>query len=264
MSEKLKNKLIYFISLAIMIVVLYGIAYMSFMRKVDVNVMENAKFEYSGENGNATLTVTMDDSSEINQRTAAFLETVEFEASPNTELSNGDVVHVTATYDEATAEEYNFNPTHLSEDIKVSGLPDQYSSLKQIDKSYLSNILEAADQYIDDHATEIYRTEVGGSSERISLDKSRVVYSAFMKSKNSENSDRVIRIYQLTYTAGETQTELYYLVCVPEINDSDDVAEQDIYGLKAYLTDDEKNNRQYAEYVQRLYQEQYTIEEITK
>lgn len=245
-----------------MIAILLGIAYISFMRKVEVDVMSNARFTYSGENGNATLQVDTSTSG-INQRTEEFLKTVTYEVTPNSNLSNGNVVHVVASYDTSIAKEYNFKPIHLEEDVTVEGLDDQYESLKKIKKSYLKEILDAADSYLDQNARDIYRTEVNEKARSPKLEKQKVLYTAFMKSQASGTSDRVIRMYELTYSYEEEETTIYYMVCVPEINDGNEVQAQDIYGVKAYLTDDEIVNEQYVEYVDRLYAQKYVIEEIT-
>ena len=67
---------------------------------------------YVGENGNASVTVSAKQG-DLNQRTQDFLNSVQYEVSPNTDLSNRDTIHVTATYDEALANQYHYQPTYV-------------------------------------------------------------------------------------------------------------------------------------------------------
>ena len=99
-KQKIENKTIYFISLLSMVCILVLIAYFFFMRNVEIDIMENAQYSYVGENGNASVVVNPKQG-DLNQRMQDFLNSVKYEVSPNTDLSNGDTIHVTATYDEA-------------------------------------------------------------------------------------------------------------------------------------------------------------------
>ena len=55
---------------------------------------------------------------------------------------------------------------------------------------------------------------------------------------------------------------LYYTVSVPEINDGMKVDKQDIFGEKAYLSDNEWQILNFDAYIQRVYGSQYNIERI--
>ena len=54
---------------------------------------------------------------------------------------------------------------------------------------------------------------------------------------------------------------LYYMVCIPNINDSNEIDTHNIYGEKAYLTQDELDGKDFAGYVNRVYSSKYQIEE---
>ena len=261
MSDRLKKKCSYFISLSVMIAILIGIAYVGFMRKMDIDVMKNVKLEYTGENGNASLKVRNSGSS-IDQRTEAFMETVKYTADKSTDLSNGDKVEITATYDKDMAKQYNFKAINLTEEITVEGLPDQYASLSKIDRTYLEDIENAAESYVSKHSTTIYQVEVDEEADHPHLDQQTVKYACFMKSQESRNSDRVLEIVQMDYTEQNTKTTLYYMVVVPEINDSNEVTEQDIYGLKATMSSDEIQSQAFKDYVSRVFSNKYNIEDI--
>ena len=92
------------------------------------------------------------------------------------------------------------------------------------------------------------------------LDKLKIVYSAYLKSNQKNNSDRFVYIVQMNY-ASEI---LYYMVCIPNINDSDSIDTHNIYGEKAYLTQDEWNGKDFSGYVNRVYSLKYQIEQINK
>ena len=261
MSERLKNKMKYFISILLMIVLLVGIAYLGFMRKMDIDVMKNLEVEYSGENGNATLRVH-NSSASIDQRTAAFMETVKYQASPSSGLSNGDKVEITATFDKDMDKQYNFKVIHTTKEITVEDLPNQYGSLAEIKKSYIKEILAEAQDYIKDHAKEIYQVEVDEDAGQPRLEKQTVVYQSFMKSLEDGNSDRILQIVRLDYKNQNENTTLYYMVVVPEINDSQTVETKDIYGLKATMTNEEILEQAFKDYVNRVFSNSYTIEEI--
>lgn len=261
MSDKVKNKLIYFACLLGMISVLVGIAYGAFMREVDVDVMKNADFVYTGENGNATLKVK-NSGTNINQRTADFMSTVEYQVTPNSDLSNGDSVQVSATYDKSVARQYNFHPVHTKMRVKVSGLDDQYQALKDIDKNYLHDIYRSADNYIQENEETIYQVEVNEDASRPRLDSQDIVYRAFLKSKQTKTSDRILEIYKLTYTYNKKKSVIYYVVMVTEINTGKNVDPQNIYGEKANLTQDEMDNSNFDQYVSRVYSATYDIEKI--
>ena len=88
----------------------------------------------------------------------------------------------------------------------------------------------------------------------------KIVYSAYLKSNQKNNSDRFVYIVQMNY-ASEI---LYYMVCIPNINDSDSIDTHNIYGEKAYLTQDELDGKDFSGYVNRIYSLKYQIEQINK
>lgn len=253
-KSKIKNKCIYFISLLTMICILVMISYFFFMRNIEVDIMDNANFVYQGENGTATVTISAKQG-DLNQRTQDFLDTVQYEVSPNTDLSNGQTIHVTATYDEELAQEYHYSVPSTEMDVVVSGLPNRYNSIDDIPNTLVEDSKEYAQSYVEENAKNIYSLD--GQGNNASLDKVKFVYSAYLKSNASKNSDRFVYILKLHY--GEEI--IYYMVCVPNINDSNQIEEQNIYGEKAYLTQIEIDNKDYAGYVSRIFSTNYQIQE---
>ena len=231
-KQKIENKAIYFMCLLSMICILVLIAYFFFLRNVEIDIMANAQYTYVGENGNASVTVS---------------------------AKNGDTIHVTATYDEALANQYHYQPKSVETDVVVKGLANRYSALEDIPKALIQDGKDAAIDYVKDNQESIYTID-GKEDKAPGLDKMKIVYSAYLKSNQKNNSDRFVYIVQMNY-ASEI---LYYMVCIPNINDSDSIDTHNIYGEKAYLTQDEWNGKDFSGYVNRVYSLKYQIEQINK
>lgn len=257
-KQKIENKFIYFISLLGMVMILVLIAYFFFLRNVEVDIMDNAQYIYVGENGNASVVVSVKQG-ELNQRMQDFLDSVKYEVSPSSDLSNGDTIHVTATYDEALANQYHYKPKSVEADVVVEGLANRYLSLKDIPKTLIKDGENAALDYVKDNQDEIY--ELDGKEEKTpSLDKMKIVYSAYLKSNQKKNSDRFVYIVSMNYSS----EILYYMVCIPNINDSNEIDTHNIYGEKAYLTQEELDGKDFNGYVDRVYSSKYQIEQKNK
>lgn len=257
-KQKVENKFIYFISLLGMVTILVLIAYFFFLRNVEVDIMDNAQYTYVGENGNASVVVSVKQG-ELNQRMQDFLNSVKYEVSPSSDLSNGDTIHVTATYDEALANQYHYKPKSVEANVVVEGLANRYLSLKDIPKTLIKDGENAALDYVKDNQDEIY--ELDGKEEKTpSLDKMKIVYSAYLKSNQKKNSDRFVYIVSMNYSS----EILYYMVCIPNINDSNEIDTHNIYGEKAYLTQEELDGKDFNGYVDRVYSSKYQIEQKNK
>ncbi len=88
---------------------------------------------------------------ELNQRMQDFLNSVKYEVSPSSDLSNGDTIHVTATYDDALANQYHYQPKSVETDVVVEGLANRYSALKDIPKTLIKDGENAALDYVKDN-----------------------------------------------------------------------------------------------------------------
>lgn len=254
-KQKVENKFIYFISLLGMVMILVLIAYFFFLRNVEVDIMDNAQYTYVGENGNASVVVSAKQG-ELNQRMQDFLNSVKYEVSPSSDLSNGDTIHVTATYDEALANQYHYQPKSIEANVVVEGLANRYLALQDIPKTLIQDGRNAALDYVKENQDAIYKLD-GKEEKTPSLDKMKIVYSAYLKSNQKKNSDRFVYIVQMTYDS----EVLYYMVCIPNINDSNEIDTHNIYGEKAYLTQDELDSKDFNGYVDRVYSSKYQIEQ---
>ncbi|WP_270460298.1 hypothetical protein [Faecalitalea cylindroides] len=259
-SEKTKNKLIYFLALGSMCLALVLIMYNFFYKTVEVDVMKNIELVYTGENGSASVTVE-NNTEDLNQRIQEFMETVEYEVSPNSNLSNGDTIHIIATYDDELSMTYHYQPINTEKEFIVQGLNNRFESKDDIPENYLNEILTESENYITEHADEIFNLDPETApQEDVSLNNISQLYCAFLKS--TQTSDRIISVYQLDYASKEQAVTIYYLVCVPNINDGNRVIRQDIYGETAYLSSEELQNLNIESYIHRVFGTQYSIEKI--
>lgn len=254
-KQKIENKFIYFISLLGMVTILVLIAYFFFLRNVEVDIMDNAQYIYVGENGNASVVVSANQG-ELNQRMQDFLNSVKYEVSPSSDLSNGDTIHVTATYDEALANQYHYKPKSIEANVVVEGLANRYLALQDIPKTLIQDGRNAALDYVKENQDAIYKLD-GKEEKTPSLDKMKIVYSAYLKSNQKKNSDRFVYIVSMNYSS----EILYYMVCIPNINDSNEIDTHNIYGEKAYLTQEELDGKDFNGYVDRVYSSKYQIEQ---
>lgn len=257
-KQKIENKFIYFISLLGMVTILVLIAYFFFLRNVEVDIMDNAQYTYVGENGNASVVVSAKQG-ELNQRMQDFLNSVKYEVSPSSDLSNGDTIHVTATYDEALANQYHYKPKSIEANVVVEGLANRYLALQDIPKTLIQDGRNAALDYVKENQDAIYKLD-GKEEKTPSLDKMKIVYSAYLKSNQKKNSDRFVYIVSMNYSS----EILYYMVCIPNINDSNEIDTHNIYGEKAYLTQEELDGKDFNGYVDRVYSSKYQIEQKNK
>lgn len=257
-KQKVENKFIYFISLLGMVTILVLIAYFFFLRNVEVDIMDNAQYTYVGENGNASVVVSAKQG-ELNQRMQDFLNSVKYEVSPSSDLSNGDTIHVTATYDEALANQYHYKPKSIETNVVVEGLANRYLALQDIPKTLIQDGRNAALDYVKENQDAIYKLD-GKEEKTPSLDKMKIVYSAYLKSNQKKNSDRFVYIVSMNYSS----EILYYMVCIPNINDSNEIDTHNIYGEKAYLTQEELDGKDFNGYVDRVYSSKYQIEQKNK
>lgn len=261
-SDATKNKMIYFLALGSMCTLLILVMYNFFYRTIEIDIMKYARLVYTGENGSANVTVVTK-TEDFNQRTQEFLDSIEFEVSPDNNLSNGDIIHVTATYDDILANQYHYKSIHTEEDFVVEGLNNRFESKDAISSDYLDDILKQSETYIKEHAQQIYDLDPTiESKESPKLNQSKILYSTFLKSKSNQTSDRILSVFQLDYKAEDSIQTIYYLVCVPNINDGNVVQTQDIYGEKAYLSQEEFETLNFEQYIDRIFNSQYTIEKL--
>ena len=259
-EKAVKNKIIYFVALLFMCMGLFFMAYFFFLRTIEIDVTKDIDLTYIGEEGKAKVEAKCC-AVDINQRMQKFYDSIEYTITPDKNLSNGDTIIVKATYDSLLAQQYHYKPIHEEKKIVVKGLPHRYEGLIKIPDEYLERIQKTSDAYIQKEKDKIFETEFDfNKKDRVKLVQQQVVYSAFMHSTSNEKTDRVVTMYHLEFEWDGKGYSLYYVVCVPEINDNQEINEKDIYGQRAYLVEGED----YDEYIHRIYESHYRIESSLK
>lgn len=253
--EAIKNKAIYLFSLLSMCLILILVAYFFFLRTIPIDLTKNVALIYSGENGQAKVEA-LNTAEDLNQRIQEFYDSISYTVEPDKNLSNGDEITVSASYDESLSQQYHFQPTNQERVMVVSGLPNRFESKEQIDEAWIEKIQTEMDKYLNDHAKSV----LGFKENDVHLLKDELVYFAFLKSDSSDNSDRFVGMYRVEYLDKEEPKVIYYLVLVPDINESMHIETQNIYGERAYLSVEEDEQARYGEYIERVFGSQYTIE----
>lgn len=258
--EAVKNKMVYFVALLFMCMGLFFMAYFFFLRTIEIDVTKDIDLIYVGEEGKAKVEAKCS-AVDINQRMQKFYDSIEYTITPDKNLSNGDTITVKATYDPLLAQQYHYKPIHEERKIVIKGLPHRYEGLIKIPNEYLERIQKVSDAYIQKEKDKIFETEFDlNKKDRVKLIQQQAVYSAFMHSTSNEKTDRIVTMYHLEFEWDGKGYSLYYVVCVPEINDSQEINEKDIYGQRAYLVEGEA----YSEYIHRIYGSHYHIEASMK
>ena len=115
---------------------LYVTCYVLFFRTIEVDVTKNANLQFIGESSSASVKVS-NEYNTYNQRIQEFMDSITYEATPNTNLSNGDVISIIATYDEELAQQYHIQPIETTKQIVVKNLPERIQNAGEIPKVFL-------------------------------------------------------------------------------------------------------------------------------
>lgn len=278
-KKKIRDKSFFFVWMACLIFSLFFIGYFFFLRTSEVDVTKHIQLLYSGENGSATLQVKNEEIS-VNQRLQDFYDSLRYTVTPNEDLSNGDQITITTEYDHDLAQQYHLEPVNQVRIITVEGLPNRYENAQAIPQELLSTLSTHADNYLKKHLSSILENDFTDfyQAENVELDASKIIYQAFMKSNNDENSDRLIVVYQLDahgmINRSDDQKDLqslsstiYYMVVFPSINDSGVITDTSAYGEKLLVSLSEKEDEderidQLESYLQRKGKENYQIEQV--
>lgn len=196
------------------------------------------KIEYRGESGAASVTIT-NTSSNLNQRTQEFLDTIIYTITPNTKLSNGTKITVQAKYNQELAEKYHIHVINETKEITISGLDERFADVKQITKEFERNLDQIGTDYLEKNMAEILMeefTEFDRESDTKLVDQKQR-YRLFLKSLNKENKDKIIDIYQIFATGQTEQKEgkekevsIYYIITYDNINSSMQIKDESVYG----------------------------------
>jgi hypothetical protein len=230
-----KTKLIYFAFLLSVCSGLVALAYFAFLQDVKVDILAGLRLEYTGENGYASVKA-VNDAADLNQRLQTFLETIEYDVDPDQDLSNGDVLTITSTWDQEMAAEYHFIPVNTKGEAVVEGLPLRYETLEEIPEDYIKKAQEKALDHVSD------------------ADSVKLLAGAFLHS-GTDASDRLVWLVE-EVREGRT---IYELVCLPDVNTSQTIDPASIYAERAYFNEEEMAQSDWAAYLNRIFAPAYSI-----
>lgn len=221
------------------------------------------KITYTGESGSATVEITNEDHN-MNQRIQEFLDTISYRVNPKTNLSNGTILTVQATYADEIAKKYNIKVINDTIDITVEGLAERYASADLIAEDFLTTLDHRCDSYFERNMNTILQEEFTNLyiTSNPQLKEKKRLYRVFMQSINMENKDKIIDIYELTATGKINQAQdredlvdgedtIYYIITYDSINSSQLLREEDVYGEKIILGDLNPHNKEDLEMILR-------------
>ena len=235
-KDLIKNKAISIGTMVLILCILYGTCYMWFYRMIEVDLMKPIQLVYDGESGVASVSVTSDINL-VNQRIIQFYDSVTYVIEPNEQLSNGDTIKITASFDEELAQRYHIQPIHETKLVKVENLPDKIDSIFQLPYEYQKALKQRGEDYLKKNQQAIMETDFYDVDLETSLKFKQQEYVGryFLKAHDVQQHDRILDIY-LLYADGEQDNNMIcYGVTYSGINTAFDAEKVSVYGEKVYF-----------------------------
>lgn len=265
-----QSKFITVIIMIVIILALYWASYIFFLRTIEVDIIADAQIQYQGESGNAIVKVKNIERN-YNQRIQEFMDSIVYSVTPNTNLKNGDLLTITTTYNKEIARRYNIKAIHKTSNKKVSGLPVRYANGEEVSKPFLNKITKRSKGYLNSNMKNILKGDfiTFKVETQPKLHADTFLYRIFLDAKADENKDKIIDVYALDASAtqeenGEKrlQTErIFYTVTYNEINTSQTLRDENIYGEKLIITNeiDLTNYETFQAFMQNRYATMYDL-----
>lgn len=272
-KETAKSKLITSLCMLVIILGLYVTCYMLFFRTASVDITGNVTLQYHGENGTAYVKA-LNDKANYNQRIQEFMDAVQYKVTPETDLSNGDILELIATYDEELATRYHIQPINTVRDIEVSNLPERLPDIDMIPATFLTSLTTRSEEYLKKNREQILSEDftVFYITSQPKFVSSQKLYRMFLSSNDTRQKDKIIDIYAIkakgevnTSTEAEVLEEqertIYYMITYNEINTAFTITEENIYGEKIIVSVDRnlQDEAVFQDYMQEKYQDRYTL-----
>ncbi|MCD7840186.1 MAG: sigma-70 family RNA polymerase sigma factor [Erysipelotrichaceae bacterium] len=118
---------------------------------IDLLTEETISYEISGANGSGTIEATLNEEAidyNSNNDISSFLADITFSYDQQASLSNGDVVTITANYDENKADELGLKIEHDTYSVTITDLLSVYTSIDQIPDNIISELRTYSDNYL--------------------------------------------------------------------------------------------------------------------
>lgn len=211
---------------------------MWFYRTITVDLMKPAELVYDGESGVASVSVDKT-LNHVNQRITQFYESVTYDVEPKSQLSNGDTITITASYDKELAQRFHLEATQVTKEVVVSNLPDKISSIFQLPYDYQNDLKTRGEEYLLKNQTAILESDFYDVdlTSSVTFEKQEYVCRYFLKAHDSKQHDRILDVY-LIYASEKDAEEsdvIYYGVTYSGINTAFDANRVNVYGEKLYF-----------------------------
>lgn len=270
-QDVIKNKIITFIWLGLIISILFFFYYFFFFKETSVDLTKNITVQYEGASGYALVEIKNVPSS-YNQRIEEFYNSVSYSIKPNGNLKNGDVIEIEATYDRELARKYHIKIEGITKKIVVEGLNMRYQDNKEIPQAYVDDIVINSTAYLEKHIETILKEESLSfpTLTNISFQQATKVKEVFLRTEEGLNKDKFMNIYKIDVRGLDKEKKeipayIYYAIIYDDINSSMKVDTDNYYGEHINIsTSDVTNDTQLREYLQRRYKKMYTIQIIER
>lgn len=251
----------------LILIILYGVCYMWFYRTITVDLMKPIELVYEGESGIASVSV-IKDNNHVNQRITQFYDSVKYDITPNTKLSNGDTITISATYDEELAQRYHLSASNITKEVVVENLPDKIDSIFQLPYDYQKDLKSRGEEYLKKNQLSILETDFYDVDFEsfVQFEKQEFVGRYFLKAHDTKQHDRILDVYLIYAKNDEHNKEsdvIYYGVTYSGINTSFDAKHINVYGEKLYFGElkDYKDKKKLISLLKRRYH-MYDIFEV--
>ncbi len=239
-----KNKLLFLFCILFIMTSLFLTCYVFFFRTITIDVTKHMDIVYSGESGDATVTVS-NNAYNLNQRTQEFLDSITYQVSPKSKLTNGTKIKIVANYDQSLMNKYHIQVINETKEIIVEGLEERFQDATAIDTEFQKTLDVYARRYFEKNQEGILKhdfTDFYSGSHR-EMVKNERLYLVFLKADTHDNKDKVVDIYRLVAKGMvntskgkeelvEQEAELYYMITYDDINSSRKLKEQNVFGEK--------------------------------
>jgi len=260
----IKNKLLFIFCMFLIMTSLFMTCYLFFFRTVTIDVTKNAKITYDGESGSANVSVINDDHN-LNQRTQEFLDSITYQVTPKTNLSNGTIITITALYDENLASKYHIQVVNKTKTVTVEGLVERFGDISQMGDDVTATLDAYANRYFEKNMQTILQEDFSvflANSERTMTERKRC-YRVFLQALDRSNKDKIVDIYRIKAKGtikqtkdheaiGEQEVTLYYLLTYDDINTSKKWKDENVYG-EAILHQEVKDEEELKQVLHQKY-----------
>lgn len=232
----IKNKVLTISCMLAIMLSLFLVCYLFFFRSITIDLSADMEVIYEGESGSATVSV-LNHNKNINQRTQEFLDSIQYQVTPNQNLSNGSVIQIVASYDHSLATKYHIQVVNETKEVSVEGLAERFSQAADINQEYQEFLTTTAQNFFDRNMEWILNEDFANFSDgKMELVNQERIYRVFLKSMSLENRDKILDVYQITAKQDAKEYTINYFLVYDGVNSKKELKDENIYGEKV-ITD---------------------------